>query len=120
MSALLFILQEYNYHLGAVNTVTFIDDNRRFVSSSDDKSLRVWEFGIPVQIKYIADPSMHSMPAVTPNPAGTAILCQSLDNQVCRVYVLVMLLGLLLECLLVVAKTGSSPCGWDVSIRADQ
>jgi WD40 repeat protein len=45
------VLQEYNYHLGAVNTVTFIDDARRFVSSSDDKSLRVWEFGIPVQIK---------------------------------------------------------------------
>lgn len=79
---ILYCFQEYNYHLGAVNTVTFIDDNRRFVSSSDDKSLRVWEFGIPVQIKYIADPSMHSMPAVTPNPAGTAILCQSLDNQV--------------------------------------
>lgn len=48
------LVQEYNYHLGAVNTVTFIDDARRFVSSSDDKSLRVWEFGIPVQIKYIA------------------------------------------------------------------
>lgn len=45
------VAQEYNYHLGAVNTVTFIDDARRFVSSSDDKSLRVWEFGIPVQIK---------------------------------------------------------------------
>lgn len=45
------VSQEYNYHLGAVNTVTFIDDARRFVSSSDDKSLRVWEFGIPVQIK---------------------------------------------------------------------
>lgn len=74
--------QEYNYHLGAVNTVTFIDDARRFVSSSDDKSLRVWEFGIPVQIKYVADPSMHSMPAITPNPAGTAIICQSLDNQI--------------------------------------
>jgi pre-mRNA-processing factor 17 len=50
-TALLVLLQEYNYHLGAVNTVTFIDDARRFVSSSDDKSLRVWEFGIPVQIK---------------------------------------------------------------------
>ena len=45
--------QEYNEHLGAVNTITFIDNNRRFVTSSDDKSLRVWEFGIPVQIKYI-------------------------------------------------------------------
>lgn len=33
--------------------MTFIDDARRFVSSSDDKSLRVWEFGIPVQIKCV-------------------------------------------------------------------
>lgn len=32
--------------------------------------------------RYVADPSMHSMPAITPNPAGTAIICQSLDNQV--------------------------------------
>jgi hypothetical protein len=30
----------------------------------------------------VIDPSMHSMPAITPNPAGTAIICQSLDNQV--------------------------------------
>jgi WD40 repeat protein len=43
--------QEYNYHLGAVNTVTFFDEGRRFVSSSDDKTLRVWEFGIPVQVR---------------------------------------------------------------------
>ena len=43
-------MQEYNYHLGAVNTVTFVDENRRFVSTSDDKTIRVWEFGIPVQV----------------------------------------------------------------------
>ncbi|CAH2244805.1 jg5155 [Pararge aegeria aegeria] len=38
------IVQEYDRHLGAVNTITFVDDNRRFVSTSDDKSLRVWEW----------------------------------------------------------------------------
>ena len=38
------IVQEYDRHLGAVNTITFIDQNRRFVSTSDDKSLRVWEW----------------------------------------------------------------------------
>lgn len=38
------IVQEYDRHLGAVNTITFVDHNRRFVSTSDDKSLRVWEW----------------------------------------------------------------------------
>ena len=36
------VMQEYDQHLRAVNTITFVDNNRRFVTSSDDKSLRVW------------------------------------------------------------------------------
>jgi pre-mRNA-processing factor 17 len=36
------IVQTYNEHLGPVNTITFIDENRRFVSSSDDKKIFVW------------------------------------------------------------------------------
>ena len=40
------IVQEYDRHLGPVNTVTFVDENRRFVSTSDDKSLRVWEWSV--------------------------------------------------------------------------
>ncbi|KAH3746118.1 pre-mRNA-processing factor 17 [Pelomyxa schiedti] len=76
------IVLEYDQHLGAVNTVTFIDSNRRFVSSSDDKSLRIWEYGIPVPIKYISEPHMHSMPSVTVHPNGKWFVCQSLDNQI--------------------------------------
>ena len=75
-------LQEYNYHLGAVNTVTFVDEGRRFVSTSDDKTIRVWEFGIPVQIKYIADPSLHSIPAVAVHPNKQWFIGTSLDNQI--------------------------------------
>nr|KAF7417260.1 hypothetical protein H0235_011791 [Vespula pensylvanica] len=76
------ITQEYDRHLGAVNTITFVDDNRRFVTTSDDKSLRVWEWDIPVDMKYIADPSMHSMPAVTPSPNQKWLACQSMDNKI--------------------------------------
>jgi pre-mRNA-processing factor 17 len=41
----------YERHLQAVNTITFFDAGRRFISSSDDKTLRYWEFGTPVEIK---------------------------------------------------------------------
>ena len=76
------IVQTYDQHLGPVNTITFIDNNRRFVTTSDDKSIRVWEWGIPVVIKYISEPHMHSMPAVTVHPNGKWFLTQSLDNQI--------------------------------------
>ncbi|KAG5321455.1 PRP17 factor, partial [Pseudoatta argentina] len=76
------ITQEYDRHLGAVNTITFVDENRRFVTTSDDKSLRVWEWDIPVDMKYIADPSMHSMPAVTPSRNQKWLACQSMDNKI--------------------------------------
>lgn len=76
------IVQEYNHHLQAVNSVTFVDDNRRFVSTSDDKKILVWEWGIPVPIKYISEPSMHSMPAVTLHPSGAFFAGQALNNQI--------------------------------------
>ncbi|KAF3959550.1 hypothetical protein CMV_015655 [Castanea mollissima] len=76
------VVQEYDQHLGAVNTITFVDKNRKFVTSSDDKSLRVWEFGIPVVIKYISEPHMHSMPSISLHPSTNYLAAQSLDNQI--------------------------------------
>ncbi|KAF9581302.1 hypothetical protein BGW38_001730 [Lunasporangiospora selenospora] len=76
------VIQEYDQHLGAVNSITFVDENRRFVTTSDDKSLRAWEFDIPVVIKYIAEPDMHSMPSVALSPNQKWLACQSLDNQI--------------------------------------
>ncbi|KAH0838553.1 WD40-repeat-containing domain protein [Lanmaoa asiatica] len=65
------ITQEYDQHLGPVNTITFVDENRRFVTTSDDKTIRAWDYDIPVVIKYIAEPHMHSMPAVTLHPSSS-------------------------------------------------
>ncbi|CAF3572186.1 unnamed protein product [Rotaria sordida] len=68
------VVQEYDRHLGAINTVTFVDRNRRIVSTADDKNIRVWEWNIPVDFKYIADPTMHSMPAVAQSRNGFVCL----------------------------------------------
>ena len=76
------IVQIYDQHLGPVNTITFVDNNRRFVSTSDDKSIRIWEWDIPVVIKYISEPHMHSMPSVTLTPDQRYFLAQSMDNQI--------------------------------------
>lgn len=76
------IIQEYDRHLGAVNTITFLNDGKQFVSSSDDKTLRVWDYGIAVEVKYIADPSMHAIPATAISPSNRWMLAQSLDNQI--------------------------------------
>jgi len=75
-------VQEYDEHLGPVNSVAFIDENRRFVSTSDDKKVFVWEYGIPVVIKHISEPDMHSMPVTAVHPNGKYLIGQSMDNQV--------------------------------------
>ncbi len=76
------MVQEYNHHLSAVNTVTFYDNCTKFASTSDDKKMLLWEWDIPVPIKYIAEPGMHSMPAVTASPQNDFVACQSLDNTI--------------------------------------
>lgn len=77
-------VQEYDHHLGPVNTITFCDENRRFITTSDDKSLRAWEYNIPVPIKFIAEPYMFPMVKAATHPKGY-ILLQSSDNTI-KVY----------------------------------
>lgn len=76
------IVQEYNQHLDAVNSITFIDENRKIVTTSDDKTIRVWEWDIPVPIKTITEPHMHSIPSVSVHPNKEYLVAQSMDNQI--------------------------------------
>lgn len=78
------VTQEYNHHLGPVNAITFVNDygTTKMVTSSDDKKILVWEWDIGVPIKYISDPSMHSMPCLVHHPTEHWFVGQSLDNSI--------------------------------------
>lgn len=76
------LVQTYDEHIGAVNSITFVDNNRRFVSTSDDKKLYLWEFGIPVVVKNVSEPTMHSIPTASLHPSGKYLCGQSLDNKI--------------------------------------
>lgn len=77
------ITQEYNHHLGPVNSILFVEDHgTKMVTTSDDKKVLVWEWDIGVPIKYISDPSMHSIPATALHPSLQYFCGQSLDNTI--------------------------------------
>lgn len=78
------ITQEYNHHLAPVNAILFAEDHgTKMISTSDDKKVLVWEWDIGVPIKYISDPSMHSMPCLAMHPSQGFFCGQSLDNTIC-------------------------------------
>jgi len=79
------ITQEYNHHLAPVNAISFVledNGNTKMISSSDDKKVLVWEWDIGVPVKYISDPTMHSMPCLSMHPSQQYLVGQSLDNQI--------------------------------------
>jgi pre-mRNA-processing factor 17 len=76
------VVQRYEHHLSAVNTITFYDDARSFVTTSDDKVMLAWTWQLPVPVKYIQDPSQQSMPVVRHHPTEATVACQSMDNQI--------------------------------------
>lgn len=75
-------IQVYDHHLGAINSLTVVDSNKRFMSTSDDRTVRFWDWQINIPVKIIADPAQHSMPCAAVNPADNFIAFQTMDNTV--------------------------------------
>jgi pre-mRNA-processing factor 17 len=74
--------QTYDEHLGPVNSVVFVDNNKKFVSTSDDKKVFLWEFGIPVVVKHVSDPEQLAISQTALHPNGKYFVGQASDNKV--------------------------------------
>ncbi|KAG7194040.1 uncharacterized protein KQ657_005243 [Scheffersomyces spartinae] len=75
-------IQVYDHHQGSINSLTIIDDGNRFMLTSDDKTVRFWDWQINIPVKFISDPSQHSMPLAKVTPDGRFIALQSMDNTI--------------------------------------
>lgn len=74
-------VMEYAQHNGAVNSITFFNGNRNFVTSSDDRTLRVWELLQATAVKRIGGVDMTNMPCAAVHPKEPFVVFQSLTNQ---------------------------------------
>ena len=72
----------YDEHFGSINSLTFIENGDRFISTCDDKKIFVWDCGISNAIKHVADPLMHAISAAALHPDNNHYLGQSLDNKI--------------------------------------
>ncbi|KAF5834400.1 WD40-repeat-containing domain protein [Dunaliella salina] len=77
-------LQTFN--TGKINYCVTLHPEKQNVllAGASDKKIYQWDLdsGDIVQIKYLADPSMHSMPAVAMNPTNTVWVGQSQGNEI--------------------------------------
>jgi pre-mRNA-processing factor 17 len=75
-------VREYDGHQGAVTHVAMLAGGTRFMSSSEDKTVRTWDTNSSVAIQDFADPTMHAVPHFAQHPVDGCVAGQSLDNRV--------------------------------------
>ncbi|RNF23304.1 Pre-mRNA-processing factor 17 [Trypanosoma conorhini] len=73
--------REYTGHMGTIFNLSLLSGGRKLLTTAEDKTLRTWDFRVPVQIKQIADVSMHAITHVVHHPTEDMLVAQSLNNQ---------------------------------------
>lgn len=74
------LVQVYDHHLSSILDLEFFPDGSRLISSSEDKTVRIWENQINIPLKQISDTAQHSMPFLRVHPEHHYFCGQSMDN----------------------------------------
>lgn len=75
-------IQVYDHHLGSINSLTVVDSNTKFMSTADDRTIRIWEWQVNIPAKIISEPTQHSTPSAVVHPTENFILLQMMDNSI--------------------------------------
>lgn len=76
--------REYQGHMGTILHLSLLGSaGSKLLTTSEDKTLRTWDYSIPIQIKQFADAGMHAISHVLPHPREKeCLVAQSLNNKV--------------------------------------
>eukprot|EP00796_Vickermania_ingenoplastis_P009278 gene9278-6523_t len=76
--------REYSGHMGTILHVSLLGSTgSKLLTTSEDKTLRTWDYSIPIQIKQFADAKMPAISHVIRHPQQDDLLAaQSQDNKV--------------------------------------
>jgi pre-mRNA-processing factor 17 len=74
--------REYSGHTGAILHIAFLDGGRKLLTTSEDKTMRTWEYRVPVQIRQFADAAMHAISHVQAHPKEEYLAAQSFDDTI--------------------------------------
>lgn len=74
------LVQQYDHHLSSILALKYFPDGSKFISSSEDKTVRIWNNQINIPIKQISDTTQHSMPTLDIHPSENYFCTQSMDN----------------------------------------
>lgn len=76
------LVQVYDHHMSSILSLRYFPDGSKFISSSEDKTVRIWENQINIPIKQISDTAQHSMPYIDVHPQHHYFCSQSMDNTI--------------------------------------
>ncbi|SCU85792.1 LAME_0D02828g1_1 [Lachancea meyersii CBS 8951] len=76
------LVQTYDHHLSSIIALKYFPDGSKLISSSEDKTMRIWENQVNIPIKQISDTAQYSMPYVAIHPANNYFAAQSMDNAI--------------------------------------
>ncbi|SMN19676.1 similar to Saccharomyces cerevisiae YDR364C CDC40 Pre-mRNA splicing factor, important for catalytic step II of pre-mRNA splicing and plays a role in cell cycle progression [Maudiozyma saulgeensis] len=76
------LIQTYDHHIGGILDVKYFQDGSKFISSSEDKTVMIWDNGVNIPIKNISDTAQYSMPVINTHPTQKYFCTQSMDNAI--------------------------------------